>query len=89
MPLEDLITVNIFGEASKSVVKTFDLSAKDRKNIVMYDLFNQDIPIASSCLGEGQCLKCVINDDAVSCQITWEELIQPNIKQVTIRVRYL
>ncbi|CBW26695.1 hypothetical protein BMS_1875 [Halobacteriovorax marinus SJ] len=82
-----MLTVVIYGEASKKVIKEISLHEDDLSKTILELLQDHKIPIASSCMGEGVCKKCVINDNILSCfklvkDITkWESPI--------IRISYL
>ena len=49
-------------------------------------LQTKNIPIASSCGGEGVCKKCVINQDVLSCQVKLNDLVE---SKRNIEVSYL
>lgn len=77
----------IYGNASKKVIKTLKLEKELFKCDLLTLLRNNNIPIASSCDGEGICEKCMINKNIISCQINLEEFI--NKFGNTIDVAYL
>ena len=85
MPLKILL----LGKASKSK-KYISINKEDlNANISLLNLLRKyNIPIASSCDGDGVCKKCVINEDQLSCQeyIT-NNYLNDNI--IEIRVEYL
>lgn len=80
MPKETL-EIYIIGLASQKLVKTITTSKHNTENLMFY-LRDQGIPVASSCLGEGVCGKCVLNDELMSCQITVEAFLQGNMKNL-------
>ena len=41
-------------------------------------LRSENLPIASSCDGQGVCHKCVINGSQLSCKITAREFLEEN-----------
>ncbi len=49
-------------------------------------LIKNQIPVASSCSGEGICKKCVINEEILSCQITVKEFL---LKKINVKINYL
>lgn len=59
--------VVVFGKASKKVTK-LKVNKQDLDKSLMDFLRENGLPIASSCLGEGVCQKCVFNNDKLSCQ---------------------
>lgn len=71
----------IFGQASNSVVETITLRNEDLDKTILEFLQHYKVPIASSCMGEGVCKKCIINDNILSCFklvrdiLKWEEPI--------------
>ena len=65
--------IKIWGRASQKEVK--DLTIPDTQQDLMSFLRSQNIPVASSCDGEGVFKKCVINDEILSCQITCQQVI--------------
>jgi Na+-transporting NADH:ubiquinone oxidoreductase subunit NqrF len=82
----------IKGLASKTLIKTILLSSTDSNENLMQFLRSQNIPIASSCFGEGVCQKCVINATQLSCQFsvtTFCEKFENESKVSTIEVSYL
>lgn len=57
------------GLASQKSLMTFSKSEWPIEISLMEFLISKGFPIASSCNGEGQCKKCVINEDILSCQV--------------------
>lgn len=62
--------ITIFGGASKTVFKEIPFSDSDRPKTLMDFLRAHQVPIASSCLGEGFCRRCIVCDADLSCQIS-------------------
>ena len=69
-----MIDLIFFGIASNQVYKKIQISSKSNKSILEVAR-NHNIPIASSCLGQGHCLKCISNGGRdVLCQIKINDL---------------
>ena len=68
--------------------KVIEISNTDTSLTLLDFLRKQDIPIASSCGGEGVCQKCVIQNNWLSCTLSVKDFlaIQPDGK---IMVSYL
>ncbi len=73
--------VIIFGQASQSHIKKIILTDEDLDKTILEFLQDNHIPVASSCMGEGICRKCIVNDNILSCFklvrdiLKWEEPI--------------
>lgn len=82
--------INIFGNASKTLVQRIEVNhATDSEQNLMDFLRLHNIPIASSCLGEGVCEKCTIflnQNKVLSCQVKLKDLKSDNIE---ISIDYL
>ncbi|MBP9681630.1 MAG: hypothetical protein KBD76_09510 [Bacteriovorax sp.] len=77
------------GLASGKIRGTFPIDhLKSHELSLMEFLLEQKITIASSCLGKGQCKKCLINQNILSCQISLKDFIQ-NQDQAIVEVSYL
>ena len=61
-------TIKIMGLASGSLVA--ELTYEDSSETLMFFLLRNNLPIASSCAGDGVCKKCKLSDERLSCQIT-------------------
>jgi len=86
------IALIIRGKASGRVVAQINVPEGDKKLTLLKIMQSADIPIASSCQGQGVCQKCIINQELMSCQITMQELLHelyPNQKLIEITVDYL
>ena len=82
-------TIKIYGKASGKLIKTLKIKLNAIQNISLMDfLRTKGIPIASSCLGEGVCRQCVINNDLLSCQIALKEFCAISPKH-DISISYL
>lgn len=81
------LEINIYGTASFKEIKTINLDNEDLTKDLLTFLRENQIPIASSCDGEGVCKKCIINGEHMSCQISIEQFL----KEVgtTILIAYL
>ncbi len=81
----------IFGKASQKQIKSITIKASDYKLSLMDLLQYNAIPVASSCNGEGICLKCIVilNDEKIlSCQYGVEDIFR-NRNCVTVVLSYL
>ena len=84
-------TLIVYGRASKKEIKKIIITYSDFKLKLMDLLQNYDIPVASSCNGEGICLKCIVtlNDEKIlSCQYEIEDIFQDQ-DSVTVLFSYL
>ncbi|MCP4913998.1 MAG: 2Fe-2S iron-sulfur cluster binding domain-containing protein [Oligoflexia bacterium] len=71
--------ITIIGEASGKEVKTFIFNELPSSEISLMDyLIQENIPIASSCYGEGVCRKCATSHDLLTCQINLSDLFSQN-----------
>jgi ferredoxin len=62
-----MFKVDIRGGASNSLIRTITVTEKDYKKTILELLQEYEIPVASSCMGEGVCEKCIINDTVLGC----------------------
>lgn len=84
--------IKIWGEASQTTVSTLEITDKDLDKDLMLFLRNANIPLASSCFGEGVCNKCVVNGHILACQTIMRSLFDendPNSQIVEIAISYL
>ena len=63
--------IRVVGLASGKVLGEFLIHDPHEK--LLFFLLRHNLPIASSCAGEGVCRKCLVSDDILSCQITVQE----------------
>jgi ferredoxin len=84
-----VIHLKVHGLASGTIVAEFPLSEQELDTDLLTLLRSKDIPIASSCLGEGVCRKCLINDDLMACITKSRELLSQGKTVVHIKVSYL
>jgi len=68
-----LRTLKIYGKASQKFVA--ELSVEDTSEVLMFFLMRHNLPIASSCAGDGVCKKCCLSDGRLSCQMSVEEAL--------------
>lgn len=69
-----MIDLIFFGVASRKIYKKIKLLNKKNESILEVAR-KQNIPIASSCSGQGHCLKCISNSGKdLLCQITVNDL---------------
>lgn len=86
--MKDLI---VFGRASQKVVMTIPIAPEDLSTNLMELLLDNGIPVASSCNGDGACLKCILTangEKILSCQIDLADLFQDH-DSVTVIFSYL
>jgi Na+-transporting NADH:ubiquinone oxidoreductase subunit NqrF len=93
-----MMQMQIFGNASQKIYKTIEIADLKllKKQSLMDFLLSHQIPVASSCLGEGICRKCVVNKEILSCQIELSQFISqshiqsnPNQNLIIISIDYL
>ena len=68
----------VFGSARQKTVKTIDVLESDLDQNLMTFLQDHGIPVASSCSGDGVCLKCKVTIESkilLSCQLKVRELL--------------
>lgn len=85
-------TIIIYGEASKKIYKKIVINENELSLTILDFLIKHSIPIASSCLGEGICNKCVFNGKILACQLHIGEFMHLKIKDSTgpiISIAYL
>ena len=74
MPREKISLIEIYGLASKKLLINQKLSSEDLKTNLMSFLQGLNLPIASSCQGDGICRLCVVNEKVISCKTSVREL---------------
>ncbi len=68
----------IFGEASGKLIKIIEVYPRHLEETLMNFLLINNVPVASSCNGEGVCKKCQLtieNEVTLSCQISMRNLL--------------
>ncbi len=80
--------IAILGLASGKVFKELAYSESDLGRDLMAYLRAHGVPIASSCLGEGFCRRCLVNEELLSCQISLREFLE-RVPDRICRVSYL
>ena len=81
----------IYGRASQKEIKNIIITTNDLKLKLMDLLQTYNIPVASSCNGDGICLKCTvtINDEKIlSCQYDIADIFKDQ-DSVTVVFSYL
>lgn len=81
----------IYGEATSKEIKRIDVSYRDFETVLMDFLLKNNIPVASSCGGEGICQKCVVTfnyQKILSCQKIMRDLFSDSDEQ-TLSFSYL
>lgn len=84
-------TLIVFGQASQKEIKSIELNSKDLNSNLMELLINNKIPVASSCHGEGVCLKCILTangEKVLSCQADVSDILKEH-DSVTVLISYL
>lgn len=79
------------GRASGKILKRFSITENEFPQVLMYYLQSNGLPIASSCNGEGICLKCQIDfhdQILISCQVKLGDLFH-NSAQSELLISYL
>lgn len=80
--------IEVWGQASQKLIATFKIPPQALSQTLMDFLRSHQIPIASSCLGQGECLRCLINENILSCQILVKDFIEER-KITRVSVSYL
>ena len=79
--------LNVFGQASQKIVASLPIHEEQLEMTLMDFLRSNGIPVASSCLGEGVCRKCVVNagnKEILSCLIPLKTFLAQNNPQISI-----
>lgn len=69
----------VFGRASQKIIKTISIGPNDLSLNLMEVLLAHGIPVASSCNGEGVCLKCILTangEKVLSCQTDISDILK-------------
>lgn len=88
------IKIRIYGRASQKFITEFYVTEEDCEVDLLTFLRGKEIPIASSCFGEGVCKKCQItinNENHLACIKNWKEIInEVEFKDnIVIEISYL
>ena len=84
-------TLLVYGRASQKEIKTIQLNSNNLNLNLMELLINNEIPVASSCNGEGACMKCILTvngEKVLSCQVDVLDILKDN-NSVTVLISYL
>lgn len=65
--------IEVHGKASQSLVKKVEYNGE--KMSLLDFLRSHDVPIASSCSGQGVCGKCILSNFVLSCQVQVKDYI--------------
>lgn len=76
--------LKILGSASNSLIKIITVSEQDDSKTILELLQENEIPVASSCMGEGVCERCIINDSVLSCLSLVSEIMSWDKKEISI-----
>ena len=79
----------VWGKAKNQLVFKKKLVQSDLELTLMTFLKNHQIPVASSCNGEGVCKKCIVNTNIISCQVKVRDLIKENHSDILVNIAYL
>ncbi len=79
--------VIIFGQASGKEIRTILLREEDFDKTILEFLQQHKVPVASSCMGEGICKKCIINENMLSCFKLVKDILE--WKEAIIYISYL
>lgn len=66
--------IKVLGLASQKT-KTFVISEDDLELSLLVFLQKHEVPVASSCSGEGVCEKCMLSDGRLSCKLIMRHLV--------------
>ena len=75
--------ITLFGESSKQQY-VLKLKTENLDQILMNFLRERNIPIASSCSGEGVCRKCVVTKNILSCSLTVRDYLKNHGQLVSV-----
>lgn len=67
--------VEVWGKASQKKVGEFPIT--DPTENLLFFLMRHNVPVASSCAGDGVCKKCLTSDGELSCRLSVGELTGP------------
>ena len=82
--MQSIRKFKVIGKASKSLVATIKVSADELNKDLLTLLQENNLPIASSCVGQGACHKCVINDCERSCMISAGDFLKCYGDEITV-----
>lgn len=86
--MKDLI---VFGRASQKVIMTIPIAPDELSSNLMELLLDNGIPVASSCNGDGVCLKCILTangEKVLACQTDLADIFKDH-DSVTVIFSYL
>ena len=89
MPRKRIPLIEIYGGASKKILIQRELSLIDLETNLMSFLQGLNLPIASSCQGDGICRLCVVNERMISCQKTVKDLFEDKDGVRKVAIGYL
>lgn len=78
--------LQVKGEAS-GVLTNYRVTEAERTLTLLQFLRTKSLPIASSCDGNQQCFKCLVNQNVLSCSLTIADFIQQH--GAVVQVSYL
>lgn len=71
-------TIKVLGGASGKLVKELSVDEESLELTLMEFLRNHQVPVASSCYGEGVCRKCTVQSgvtEFLSCMMTTKQFL--------------
>lgn len=67
--------VEVWGKASQTKVGEFPIT--DPTENLLFFLMRHNVPVASSCAGDGVCKKCALSSGELACKLVVGELEGP------------
>ena len=89
MPREERPIIQIYGIASKKLLINRQLSQQELNANLMSFLRGLNLPIASSCQGDGICRLCIVNENVISCKTLVKELPTDKKGKRKVTIGYL
>jgi Na+-transporting NADH:ubiquinone oxidoreductase subunit NqrF len=73
------LQITVLGLASQKST-SYPITEADLELNLLQFLQKQEVPVASSCSGEGVCEKCMLSDGRLSCRLTMKDLVGAVVK---------
>ncbi len=80
--------VVVWGQASKKVIITKEITNDESIENTLTWLRKHQVPIASSCDGDGVCKKCIVNNSILSCKSILNDFLNKS-DEILIEISYL
>lgn len=74
--------------ASQKTILDCSINNLEAEENILEWLRSKKIPLASSCNGDGVCLKCLVNKEIIACQTKMLELADQQ-NRILIEIAYL